>query len=132
MIPEPKWIGSEALRILHAQQLDHFGGIGGLVDENVVESALARPRNLVYRDDVDLADLGASYLCGLAQKQGFADGNKRTAVAAMLVFLRINGKPLHVPPAELYRLAMDVSTNRISEMEVAAYLRQGGHADETA
>ena len=124
MIPEPKWIGSEALRILHAQQLEHFGGMGGFVDENVVESALARPRNLyAYRDDVDLADLGASYLCGLAQKQGFADGNKRTAVAAMLVFLHINGKPLHVPPPAVYRIAMDVATNRMAEDEVAAYLR---------
>ena len=125
MIPEPKWIGSEALRILHAQQLERFGGMGGFVDENVVESALARPRNLyAYREDVDLADLGASYLFGLAQKQGYADGNKRTAVAAMLVFLHINGKPLHVPPPELYRIAMDVATNRMAEKEVAAYLRE--------
>ena len=125
MIPEPKWIGSEALRILHAQQLERFGGMGGLLDENVVESALARPRNLyAYREDVDLADLGASYLCGLAQKQSFADGNKRTAVAAMLVFLHINGKPLHVPPPELYRIAMDVAMSRLAEEEVAAYLRK--------
>ena len=124
MIPEPEWIGSEALRILHAQQLERFGGMGGVLDENVVESALARARNqYAYREDVDLADLGASYLCGLAQKQGFADGNKRTALAAMLVFLQINGKPLHVPPAELYRIVMDVATNRMAEEEVAAYLR---------
>jgi len=125
LVPEPKWIGSEALRILHAQQLERFGGMGGFVDENVVESALARPRNLnAYQEDVDLADLGASYLCGLAQKQGFADGNKRTAVAATLVFLYINGKPLHVPPPELYRIAMDAATDRIAEKEVAAYLRE--------
>ena len=124
MIPEPKWIGSQALRILHAQQLERFGGMGGVVDENVVESALARPRNLyAYREDVDLADLGASYLCSLAQKQGFADGNKRSALTAMLVFLQINGKPLHVPPAELYRITMDVATNRMAEEEVASYLR---------
>lgn len=125
MISEPKWVSSDALRILHAQQLERFGGMGGVVDENVVESALARPRNLfAYREDIDLADLGASYLCGLAQKQGFTDGNKRTAVAAMLVFLYINGRPLHVPPQELYRIAMDVATNRVAEKEVAAYLRE--------
>ena len=125
MIPEPRWIDSETLRILHAQQLERFGGLGGILDENVVESALARPRNLyVYRDDVDLADLAASYLCGLAQKQGFADGNKRTALAVMLVFLHINGRPLHVPPAELYRVVMDVATNRIADAEVAEFVRQ--------
>ena len=94
MIPEPKWISSDALRLLHAQQLERFGGLAGVLDENVVESALARPRNLyAYQDDIDLPDLAAAYLCGLAQKQGFVDGDKRTALAAALVFLHINGSP---------------------------------------
>ena len=124
MLPEPEWISSDALRLLHAQQLERFGGLAGVLDENVVESTLARPRNLcAYRDDVDLADLAAAYLCGIARKQGFVDGNKRTGLAAALVFLHINGSPLHVPPPELFRVVMDVATNRVSDDPVAEFIR---------
>lgn len=101
-----------------------FWGLAGVLDENVVVSALARPRNLyTCQDDVDLADLAAAYLCGMARKQGFVDGNKRTALAATLVFLHINGSPLHVPPPALFRLVTDVATNRVSEGPVAEFIR---------
>ena len=125
MIPEPRWLSSTALRLLHAQQIERFGGLAGVLDEKAVESALPRPRNLcVYQEDADLAALAAAHLCGLAQKQGSVHGNKRTALAATLVFLHINGSPLHVPPPELYRLVMDVATSRVSEDLVAEFVRQ--------
>ena len=54
----------------------------------------------------------------------FNDNVFKNGLAAMLVFLQINGKPLHVPPPELYRIAMDVATNQIAEAEVAAYLKR--------
>jgi len=124
MISEPKWITSDVLQLLHAQQLERFGGLAGVLDANVVESGLARPRNLyAYRDDVGLADLAAAYLCGLGQKQGFVDGNKRTALAAALVFLHVNASPLHVPPPELYRLVMAVATNQVADSAVAEFIR---------
>lgn len=118
---EPKWLSFVELQFLHAQQLDRFGGVAGILDPGVLESALARPlHRLAYGgDEVDLPDLAAAYLFGLATRQGFADGNKRTAVAAMLVFLRINGCPLHVDPPELYRVVIGVARNEIREEKVA-------------
>src|SRR6185312_2486842 len=106
MLDEPIWIDLETLHLMHAQQLERFGGTAGVLDRGVVESSLNRPRNRFHYggSDVDLADLAAAYLYGFAQSQGFADGNKRIGVAAALVFLRVNGAPLHVPPGELYEM----------------------------
>lgn len=130
MTPEPRWISRRALLLLYAQQMERFGGSPGVLDENVVLSALARPQNLYhYGEDPDLADLAAAYLCGFAQKQGFTDGNKRIGVATALVFLRINGRPLHVLQSELYKVAIAAARNELTETEVAAWitrLHEGG------
>jgi death on curing protein len=124
---QPLWIDLETLYLLHEQQLERFGGRAGIIDSGVVESSLGRPRNRFHYGsaDVDLADLAAAYLFGFAQSQGFADGNKRIAVAAALVFLYVNGHPLHVPPRDLYAVAMAVSDERVrmSEAEVAHWFR---------
>ncbi|MFL5539577.1 MAG: type II toxin-antitoxin system death-on-curing family toxin [Longimicrobiaceae bacterium] len=125
---EPLWIDAETLHLLHAQQVERFGGSPGVLDAGVVESALNRPINRWHYGgpEVDLADLAAAYLYGFAQSQGFVDGNKRTALAATLVFLAVNGKRLHVPGEDLYRLTMSVADERIriSEEAVAAWLRE--------
>jgi death-on-curing protein len=110
---------------LHAEQLDRFGGSHGVLNSGAVEAALARPRNqFLYGDDADLADLGAAYLVGLTGSHGFVDGNKRVGAAAMLVFLTLNRRPLHVPPAELYALVMSVATTQITEGQVATWIRE--------
>lgn len=127
MIDEPLWIDLETLRLMHGQQIERFGGSPGVLDRGVVESVLHRARNRYHYGgaDVDLADLAAAYLYGFAQSQGFVDGNKRIALATALVFLKINGQSLHVPPRDLYVLTMGVSDEsiRMSEQEVAAWFR---------
>lgn len=87
-------------------------------------SALARPINRwSYDSNADLADLAAAYLVGFARSQGFSDGNKRTSLACALVFLALNGPPLHVPPAELFALTMAVANNQADDTAVATYFR---------
>jgi len=123
--PEPRWISLEAVLALHAEQVDRFGGRHGVLNGGSVEAALARPRNqLAYRKEVDLADLAASYLVGLVRGHGFVDGNKRIGAAAMLVFLALNRRALHVPPAELYALVMAVATKEVTEAQVATWIRE--------
>ena len=122
---EPRWLSLEAVLALHAEQVDRFGGSHDVLHPGAVEAALARPRNqFLYREDLDLADLGAAYLVGLAGAHGFVDGNKRIGTAAMLVFLAINRRPLHVPPAELYALVMSAATQRVTEGQVATWIRE--------
>ena len=109
----------------HAQQVERFGGTHGVIDKNVVLSALARPRQRwSYDGSADVADFAAAYLVGFARSQGFSDGNKRTGLACALVFLALNDVALHVPGAELYAMTMAVANNTADDAEVAAYLRQ--------
>jgi death-on-curing protein len=121
---EPRWLTEPTLLAIHAQQIERYGGAHGILDENVVLSALARPTNRwSYDPGTDLADLAAAYLVGYAGSQGFNDGNKRTGLACALVFLALNGVPLHVPPAELYALTMAVAKNQVDDAWVAVYFR---------
>lgn len=121
---EPNWITGELLFALHAQQIDRYGGAHGMVDENVVHGALARPRNVwVYGENVDLAELAAVYLLAFVGSQGFADGNKRTGLACALVFLRINAVSVEIPAEELFDITMRVAVGQAREAEVVAFFR---------
>ncbi|HKK92306.1 MAG TPA: Fic family protein [Longimicrobiales bacterium] len=67
---------------IHARQVERYGGAHGVLDENIVRSAPARPRHRwSYDEEADLADLAATYLVGFSRSQGFRDGNERTALA---------------------------------------------------
>jgi len=128
---EPSWITEDALFSIHAAQVERFGGLHGMLDPNVVHSALARPLNrLAYDETCDMADLGAMYLIGFAGSQGFNDGNKRTGVACALVFFAINGIAVDAINAEaLEETALKVANNETDETEVAMFFRMqiAGH-----
>lgn len=105
--------------------MDRFGGSQGGLDRGAVEAAAARPRNRFHHaEGADLADLAAAYLAAFAGSHGFANGNKRIGAAAMLVFLAINGQPLHVPQPELYGLVMDVASGGALEAQAAEWIRR--------
>ena len=121
---EPVCIPIATLHLLHDRQLELFGGLRGVRDEGAIESALARPVNAwAYGQAADLEALAATYLCALAHQQGYLDGNKRSALAAMLVFLKINGRRLEAPGAELYAIVISAATNEIDIDQVAAWVR---------
>jgi len=122
---EPHWLTEEIPLAIHAQQVERYGGAHGVLDRNVVLSALVLPRNRwAYDPDADLADLAAAYLVGFARVQGFRDGNKRTGLATALVFLGLNGVLLDAPPEDLYALIMAVATNRADDSVVSAAIRE--------
>lgn len=123
---EPIRLDLETLHLVHEQQLARFGGRAGLVDAGVVAFAINGCGGSGEGEgENDLASGAAAYLVGFARAPAFADGNLRLGVAAALVFLRVNGRPLHVPPDELYRFALAVGDERspLSTEEVAAWLR---------
>ena len=122
---EPRWITESTLLAIHAQQVERYGGLHGVRDNNVVLSALARPEHRrTYDRSADLTDLAAAYVVGFATTQGFNDGNKRTGLACALVFLSINGANLHVPPVELIALTMAVANGKEDETKAGSYFRK--------
>ena len=122
---KPKWLTEEILFIIHAQQIERYGGAHGVLDENVVLAALQRPINRwSYEKSVDFADLAALYLVAFAGTQGFNDGNKRTGLACALVFLALNSASFDPDATELYELTLRVATHQIGDNDAAIWFRE--------
>ena len=118
-----RWIDRQALRLLHDESLAQHGGSSGLRDEGLLESALARPRNLAAYGEPDIADLAASYAVGLAKNHPFVDGNKRAAFLAVGLFLALNGYRLVSSQADATLTMLAVAAGDIDEPTFAAWIR---------
>ncbi len=120
-----RWIDRHALELLHDESIAEHGGASGLRDEGLLESALARPLNLVAYGEPDLAELAAAYGVGLAKNHAFVDGNKRVAFLAVGLFLALNGQRLMATQAEATLTMLAVAAGSVDEAAFAAWLR--GH-----
>jgi death on curing protein len=111
------WIDPRVLLAVHDEQLVEHGGAAGTRDLGLFESALARPRNLALYGAPDVADLAASYGCGIARNHPFIDGNKRTAFVAVELFLVLNGRRLAADDADcvLTMLAVATASSRVRQ-----------------
>jgi len=119
------WVLEEVVLALHDEQLAAHGGLVGVRDRGAVESALARPRNLVaYEDCDDIARLAAAYTYGIARNHGFADGNKRTALVTADLFLMLNGFELVSSPVENVLTILSLAEGSLSEEEMTSWIRK--------
>lgn len=118
------WIDKKLLLLLHDESLAEHGGAAGLRDEGLLDSALARPMNLIAYGEPDLAELAASYGVGLAKNHAFVDGNKRAAFLAVGLFLRLNGHRLNATPAAATVAMMDVAAGTLNEADFADWIRR--------
>jgi death-on-curing protein len=119
------WIGRTLALALHERQLAEHGGGGGVRDETLLESALARPQQLYAYGDPppDLAALAASLAYGLARNHPFVDGNKRTAAVACELFLALNNATLLASNVELYPVYLGLAEGSLAETDFADWLR---------
>ena len=118
-----RWIDRAVLIAVHEMQLAEHGGGAGLRDAALFDSALARPLNLAAYGDPDAAALAAAYGSGIARNHAFIDGNKRAALVATELFLRLNGWQLVVTDADCVLTMLAVATGELTEIEFAAWLR---------
>ncbi len=122
--PEPVWLLRAVVEAIHDEQLAEHGGAEGLRDAGLLESALARPRNLAaYGTAPSMAALAAAYGYGIARNHPFIDGNKRTAFVAVESFLVLNGHALTAGDAESITVMERLADGRMSEQEFAAWIR---------
>lgn len=118
-----RWIDKRLLLILHDESLAEHGGASGLRDEGLLDSALARPLNLLAYGDPDAADLAAAYGLGLAKNHAFVDGNKRAAFLAVGLFLALNGYRLGAAQADATLTMLALAAGEIDEAEFARWIR---------
>lgn len=123
---EPKWIGRRALVLLDGESIASHGGRAGVREEGLLESALARPRQIwTHEPKADLARLAAGYAAGLVRNHPFVDGNKRAAFLAVGLFLELNGFQLVADPADAAHAVIALASGDMAEAEFAAWVRMG-------
>ncbi len=120
---EPVWLLRSVIEAVHDAQLVEHGGAAGLRDAGLLESTLARPINLHHYGETDPYVLAAAYAFGIARNHPFVDGNKRTALLAAYVFLRINGRHLTADEASAAANMLAVAAGELTEAELADWLR---------
>ena len=122
---EPIWVRRDVIELLHTQSIAKHGGADGLRDEGLLESTLARPKNLFAYEEVhDPSRLAASYTFGLAKNHPFVDGNERAAFIAAGLFLRLNGYRLTADQAQATLVILSVAAGSFSEEELTAWIRK--------
>ena len=118
-----RFVSRRALELLHDESLAEHGGRPGLRDEGLLESALARPHQLLAYGQPDLAALAAAYTFGLARNHAFVDGNKRAAFLATGLFLALNGHRLLTSQADATLTMLALAASDLTEDEFAQWLR---------
>lgn len=117
-----KWLTLEAVKATHEQLIATFGGSSGVRDEGLLGSALARPKQIIAYGEPTVARLAASYAFGIARNHPFVDGNKRSALMAAYIFLRINGFTLSASEVEAVAMISDLAAGEINEDELSTWI----------
>lgn len=118
------WVPARAVLAMHDQQIAEHGGLSGVRDLTIIQSALARPQNLLAYGSPDAADLAAAYAYGLARNHGFIDGNKRIGFLVAVTFLDVNGYEFVGPEEEVIRTMLAVASGEMTEVSLAEWFRR--------
>lgn len=118
-----RWVGADVIFAIHDRQIAEHGGLDGVRDRAMLESAVARPQNLSAYGGPDAASLAAAYAFGFARNHGFADGNRRTAWIVARVFLADNGLRVRFDAREAIRIMEDLASGKTGEDELARWFR---------
>ncbi len=121
---EPIWIEEELVVTIHKRQISEHGGFDGIRDNGLLLSALSRPKHLYAYEEVNIAQLSASYAYGIARNHPFLDGNKRTALVICRTFLRINDYDLKVTNEDKYITFLSLASGDITEEELAKWIEK--------
>ena len=119
-----RWLTQAAVEAIHDELIDHYGGSHGLRDPGLLDSALARAKNLyAYGEEKSIPGLAAAYGWGLVKNHAFIDGNKRIALAAMVTFLDANDDELTCSEAEETMMILRAAAGDISQNEWIDWVR---------
>lgn len=128
---EPKWLSLAAILAIHDRLIAEFGGEAGVRAPDLLESALASPRDHFAYGERDLFVLAAAYASALSRDHPFLDGNKRAALTVAVVFLERNGKRFEGTQEEAVQFMVALASGALASGELADWLRQSSAREVT-
>jgi len=122
----PLFLELDDVFALHADQVQRYGGTGGIRDTGLLLSALAMPQASFDGQFLhpSIPEMAAAYLFHLVQNHAFIDGNKRIGLAATIGFLGLNDLWLEATEAELTEFVLRVASGELHKADVAVFLRK--------
>ncbi|NNL94933.1 MAG: type II toxin-antitoxin system death-on-curing family toxin [Xanthomonadales bacterium] len=121
---EPVWLLESVVLIAHEISLSEHGGGSGIRDHGLLESALARPRNLFEYGEPGIPELAAAYMAGIVRNHPFVDGNKRAGFLAGAAFLELNGYRLVASEPDATQAVMALAAGQLMDEDLAEWLTE--------
>ena len=121
---EPVWITREDCLAYHESLLERFGGLSGIRDESLLDSALNRPKHLLAYGKPSIFQMAASYAHGIVKNHPFLDGNKRAGFIAAALFIETNGFRFQAPEEEAVLETLALAAGETPEEAYAAWLER--------
>jgi len=121
---KPRWLTRNAVLAIHAQLLARFGGSAGIRDENLLESALAKPRQLHAYGTPTPFEMAAAYAAEIVKNHPFIDGDKRAGFVAAYTFLGVNGIEFTAPEEEAVLFTRGLAAGEVTIEEYTLWLRK--------
>lgn len=111
---------------IHQVLIEKYGGLHGLRDRGLLDSALSQPRQSAFGEDIypDTPSKAAAYAYSISENQPFLDGNKRTATAVALTFLRLNQFDFKANEHQVYETIMKLANKQISKDTLIEWFRK--------
>ncbi len=124
---EPVWIDASDVYSFQLEMLAAFGGLAGVRDEGLLQSALSRPLNLFAYGTPTLFELAAEYALGIVKNHPFLDGNKRAGFMAAALFLEANELRFSAPEEEVVLQTLALAAGEIDQSDCAVWLKASCH-----
>jgi death-on-curing protein len=127
-VTAPRWVTLSIATAIHDEAIYEFGGLAGVREQGLLESALDRPRNLLAHEPrSSIFELAAALCVGIAKNHPFNDGNKRTALLATRAFLYLNGQELEPSQADEVTTLVTVAAGSLDEPRLAEWLKRNSN-----
>ena len=127
---EPVWIEADDALTLQALLIAHHGGVAGVRDDALLQSALARPQqHYAYADTPDIIDMAAVYTAGIVGNHPFLDGNKRTGFVVGILFLELNGDRFTATEEDAAQVVLELAAGKLDEAAYTSFLRANTKAE---
>lgn len=120
----PVWITERDAVVIHDRSLAIHGGLNGVRDEGLLQSALARPQqHFAYSESADIIGMAALYTVGIVRNHPFLDGNKRTGFVCGVLFLELNGYRFGASEEDAVHAVLGVAAGEMDEAVYTEWLR---------